>query len=218
MDKFSNSVEISELPVWVIDDDDVRFSIRFALATHNLTVETFASGRAFLSTIRLDQPGCLLLNMDMRTSEGSDVLRALTEAGSPIQVIGLSGHATVRSAVTAMERGVSGFFEKPVDPEELVQKVTRCLAASKLAFAKYRIREVLQTFSRREAQIFELTCQGLTSAEMAEKLFLSQRTVEVHRAHIGKRLGNTPPIAVLYTLLKSSPDDPPLAGKNVKRE
>ncbi|EJW92020.1 hypothetical protein EVA_19874, partial [gut metagenome] len=44
------------------------------------------------------------------------------------------------------------------------------------------------------------------------------RTVEVHRSHIGKRLGNTPPIAVLYTLLKDSPEAPPLAGKNAKRE
>ena len=218
MDKFSNNVDISALPVWVIDDDDVRFSIRFALATHNLTVETFASARTFLAKVRLDQPGCLLLNMDMHALEGPDILLQLRETGSPIKVIGLSGNASVRSAVAAMERGVAGFFEKPVDPEELVEKVKKSLTASNLDYSKYRIREVLRSFSRREAQIFELICQGLTSAEMAEKLFLSQRTIEVHRAHIGKRLGNTAPITILYSLLKHSPEDPPLAGKPSKRE
>ena len=218
MDKFSQNVDISALPVWVIDDDDVRFSIRFALATHNLTVDTFASTRAFLANVDLDQPGCLLLNMDMHACESPDIISQLKDANSPIKVIGLSGNATVRSAVAAMERGVAGFFEKPVDPEELVQKVKKSLAASALDYSKYRIRTVLRTFSRREAQIFELLCQGLTSAEIADKLFLSQRTIEVHRSHIGKRLGNVSPITILYMLLKGTPEDPPLAGKPQKRE
>lgn len=218
MDKFSNNLDISEIPVWVIDDDDVRFSIRFALATHNLTVETFASAAAFLSQIKLDQPGCLLLNMDMPSFEGLDLIDRLAQFGSPIKVIGLSSNASVRAAVTAMERGAVGFFEKPVDPEELVVKVKKALGISKLEFRKFRIRQTLSTFSRREAQIFELTCQGMTSSDMAEKLFLSTRTIEVHRAHIGKRLGNAAPIAILYSLLQNSPDDPPLAGKPVEKK
>lgn len=63
---------------------------------------------------------------------------------------------------------------------------------------------LLQTFSRREAQIFDLVCQGLTNNEIADKLFLSQRTVEVHRSHITKKLGSHTPISVLYELARCS--------------
>jgi two-component system response regulator TtrR len=196
--------------VWIADDDDVRYSIRFALATHGLQAETFASGEEFFEHVDPSQTGCLVLDMTMSGMNGLEVQQRLRDEGSPIKVILLSGHATVRMAVAAMENGAVSFLEKPVDPEELSAKVKKALAESELAGHKAAMRAKLATFSKREAQIFDLICLGLKNSEIAQKLFLSQRTVEVHRAHIMKRLGSEPPIRILYELARRSLDESPL--------
>lgn len=196
--------------VWIADDDDVRYSIRFALATHGLQAETFASGEEFLEHVDPSQTGCLVLDMTMSGMNGLEVQQRLRDAGSPIKVILLSGHATVRMAVSAMENGAVSFLEKPVDPEELSVKVRKALAESELAGRKAALRSRLASFSKREAQIFDLICLGFKNSEIAQKLFLSQRTVEVHRAHILKRLGSEPPIRLLYELARSSLGESPL--------
>ncbi len=201
----SSPVEIcSKLPVWVVDRDDVRFSIRFALATHNFNAMTYASGEAFLQDTNLMQPGCAVLDLTMESMSGLDVQRVLNEANSPIEVIILSGHGSIPAVVTAMKNGAISFLEKPVDPYELIQKVQLGLDRSMKKWQCYQMNLLLQTFSRREAQIFDLVCQGLTNNEIADKLFLSQRTVEVHRSHITKKLGSHTPISVLYELARCS--------------
>ena len=53
-------------PVWVVDNDDVRQTIRFALATHGMNVRTFPSGEAFLEEVDLDRPGVLVLDLHMK--------------------------------------------------------------------------------------------------------------------------------------------------------
>lgn len=201
----SSSVEISsKLPVWVVDEDDVRFSIRFALATHNFNAMTYSSGEAFLQDTNLMQPGCAVLDLTMATMSGLEVQRVLKEANSPIEVIILSGHGSIPDVVTAMENGAVSFLEKPVDPDELTKKVELGLERSMKKWQCYQMNQLLLTFSRREAQIFELVCQGYKNNEIADKLFLSQRTVEVHRAHITKKLGVHTPISLLYELARCS--------------
>ena len=66
-----------------------------------------------------------------------------------------------------------------------------------------RLERLFETLSRRERQIFVLVCQGLRNGDIAELLNLSQRTVEVHRAHISRKLGNASPIRLLYELTQT---------------
>lgn len=206
------------LPVWVVDEDDVRFSIRFALATHNFNAMTYSSGELFLQEVEIMQPGCVVLDLSMHQVSGLDVQRILKEGNSPIEVIMLSGHGTIREAVTAMENGAVTFLEKPVDPDELASKVQLGLDRSARKWQQLQMQKLLQGFSRREAQIFELVCQGLTNSEIATKLFLSQRTVEVHRAHITKKLDPHTPISVLYELVRSITPAELIAGKPKKKK
>ena len=89
-------------PVWVVDNDDVRQTIRFALATHGMNVRTFPSGEAFLEEVDLDRPGVLVLDLHMKGIGGLEVQEKLRSAQSPIAVIFLSGSADMRSVVRAM--------------------------------------------------------------------------------------------------------------------
>ncbi len=177
-----------EIPVWVVDDDEVRYSIRFALATHGIDARTYASGEDFFNLVETDQPGCLVVDLTMPGMSGIEVLKRLRDLDSPIKVIVLSGHGTIRTAVEAMENGAISFMEKPVDPRRPSREDQRRTRRLLLEVCKTRVRHMLRQFSKRETQIFDLVCQGLKNGEIAEKLFLSTRTVESHRANITKRL------------------------------
>ena len=181
-----------KIPVWVVDDDEVRYSIRFALATHGIDARTYASGEDFFNLVE------------------TEVLKRLRDLDSPIKVIVLSGHGTIRTAVEAMENGAISFMEKPVDPDDLLVKINAARDASLLEVCKTRVRHMLRQFSKRETQIFDLVCQGLKNGEIAEKLFLSTRTVESHRANITKRLEDRAPIGILYELARTKLDTSPV--------
>ena len=80
-----------KIPVWVVDDDEVRYSIRFALATHGIDARTYASGEDFFNLVETDQPGCLVVDLTMPGMSGIEVLKRLRDLDSPIKVIVLSG-------------------------------------------------------------------------------------------------------------------------------
>ena len=199
-----------QIPVWVVDDDEVRYSIRFAIATHGIDARTYACGEDFFNLVEPDQPGCLVVDLTMPGMSGIDVLKRLRDLDSPIKVIVLSGHGTIRTAVEAMENGAVSFMEKPVDPDDLLIKIHAACEASLLEVRKTRVRHLLRQFSKRETQIFDLVCQGFKNGEIAEKLFLSTRTVESHRANITKRLDDFTPIGILYELARTRLDTSPV--------
>lgn len=204
---------VAKLPVWVVDDDDVRFSLRFALATHNLNATTYSSGEEFLRSIDPMQPGCVVLDLTIDgILTGTDIQQRLKDMESPIKVVILSRQADIKTVADAMENGAVGFLEKPVDPDVLAEKVLKGLKMSRLAHAQHQMRLLLRSFSRREVQIFELVCRGFKNCEIAERLFLSQRTVEVHRANINRKLDGQAPISVLYELALTDPDANPFAN------
>lgn len=72
-----------KIPVWVVDDDEVRYSIRFALATHGIDARTYASGEDFFNLVETDQPGCLVVDLTMPGMSGIEVLKRLRDLDSP---------------------------------------------------------------------------------------------------------------------------------------
>ncbi len=193
-------------PVWVVDEDEVRESISFALQPHFGDVRSHSSSEGFLSQANLHMPGCVVTDMHTRGLDGRALLDYLKSKESPMTIIFLSSRADVRSAVAAMEAGAVSFFEKPVDPELLAPAVERAIRISVRRYVKTALLRLVGNLSPRERQIFEMICQGFRNTEIAEKLFLSQRTVEVHRAHIARKLGSAGPIRILYEMSLANDD------------
>ena len=107
----------------------------------------------------------------------------------------------LRAAVRALRQGAVSFLEKPVDPEELGDAVAEGLERALRRAQRNRLAERFESLSKRERQIFVLICRGLKNGDIAALLELSQRTVEVHRAHISRKLGDAAPIRLLYELI-----------------
>ena len=137
-----------------------------------------------------------------QTASGS-IQDELARLRSPVSVIILTKETDLRTAVRYLQMGAVSVLEKPVDPEELDHAVDLGLERSILRDRRYRLERLFETLSRRERQIFVLVCQGLRNGDIAELLQLSQRTVEVHRAHISRKLGNASPIRLLYELTQT---------------
>src|SRR5690606_25315514 len=120
---------MSEEPtVVVVDDDDgVRDSVRVLLESVGLQVITFPSATAFLESGVPEDCTCLISDVRMPGMTGIQLQEALTAAGIEIDIIMLTGHGDVRTAVQALKNGAVEFLEKPFDDEELIAAIGRIL-------------------------------------------------------------------------------------------
>jgi two-component system response regulator DctR len=103
-------------------------------------------------------------------------------------VIFLTGHAEVPAAVSVLKRGAFDFFEKPFPGNDLLERVREGMEASRRAGEKAEIEKNLATLSAREFEVLNHLLQGRTNSEIAGMLGISGRTIEVHRAHIFRKM------------------------------
>lgn len=107
--------------VYVVDDDD---SMRRALSVLIMTVGhqsvSFAKPRAFLANYDPNQPGCVVLDVQMPEMSGLEVQHHLNRGGSMLPVILVSGHCDIPTVVQAMKDGAFDFLEKPFRNQELL--------------------------------------------------------------------------------------------------
>jgi two-component system response regulator DctR len=173
----------------IVDDEEViRDSLAWLAQSRGLNARTYAGGEEFLEAISsLDEGGdCVLLDVRMPGMNGIAVFDQLIGRGllPRLPVIFLTGHGDVPMAVDSLKRGAFDFCEKPFNDNVLMDRVEEALAASRKAAANDAIRARLATLSAREREVLDLILAGMMNKVVADKLGISMRTVEVHRAHI----------------------------------
>jgi FixJ family two-component response regulator len=114
--------------VFVVDDDvSVRRGLERLLRSAGYQVRMFSSARDFLEQDRLDDLGCLVLDLRMPGQSGLDLYEALTATGRDRSVVFITGHGDVPTAVRAMKAGAVDFLPKPVDDGVLLEAVARAM-------------------------------------------------------------------------------------------
>jgi two-component system response regulator FixJ len=179
--------------VFVVDDDDaVRDSLRLLLKSAGITCDAYGSAQEFLSRYDASQPGCLVLDVRMPGMSGLEMQQQLNLRGAMLPVIFITGHGDIPMAVEAMQHGAFDFLQKPFRDQELLDRVQRALTRDTETRARLRhtdrIRERLQTLSPREREVLDLVTQGKANKMVAGDLGVSQRTVEIHRAHVMQKM------------------------------
>ena len=186
-------MKILPASVYIVDDDEaVRTSVRFLIRSVGLQAQAFASAQEFLGAYDPRQPGCLLLDVRMPGMSGLDLQQELNRRGATIPVVFITGHGDVPMAVEAMQQGAFDFLQKPFRDQDLLDRVQRALARdtesrSRLA-ARAEILARLATLTPRETEVMRLVTRGKANKVVGAELGVSQRTVEIHRAHVMEKM------------------------------
>ena len=180
--------------VFIVDDDEaVRGSLKLLLKTLGLPAQAFASAQEFLTSFDPGRTGCLVLDIRMPGMSGLELQDALNARGALLPIIFITGHGDVPMAVEAMQHGAMDFLQKPFRDQDLLDRINKALqrdrAGRDLLGNRERIRACMATLTPREREVLTMVTQGKANKVIAADLQLSQRTVEIHRAHVMEKMG-----------------------------
>ena len=180
--------------VYVVDDDaSLRTTLRQLLEAAGHRVITYASAQQLLDQ-RPDEnsPGCILLDIRMRGLSGPELQSRLTEFGSTLPIVFLTGYMDITVTVKALKAGAHNFFIKPVRSDELLKALENAIARHETAFALKgeleALRARLSNLTPRQRQIFEIIVRGKTNKHAARELGSTERTIKAHRQVIMKKM------------------------------
>ena len=179
-----------------------------------LPAVTFASAQEFLRAYLPSQPGCLVLDMRMPAMNGLELQNILRSKGATIPIIFITGHGDVPMAVDAMRNGAFEFLQKPFRDQDLIDRVQEALARDsgnrQTLHEQSRIKACVASLTPREREVLDLLTTGKANKSMANDLGLSQRTVEIHRAHVMDKMGVKSVAQLTRMVLQlESPTSPP---------
>lgn len=184
--------------VHIVDDDAaVRRALRLLMQSVQLDVAVYASAAEFIEaagSIPESERNCLVLDVRMPGMSGLELQTELARRAIDLPAIVISGHGDVPMAVRAMRNGAVTFLEKPVKEQELIDTVLDVLSRPRgqpPPRASAPLEAHRAKLTPRQREVFDLLRQGLRTKEVAKRLDVSPRTVEVHRAKLLERLGAT---------------------------
>jgi DNA-binding NarL/FixJ family response regulator len=193
--------------VLIVDDQSlVRAGFRLVLENHDdLEVVGEASNghEAIHSAGRLE-PDVVLMDIRMPELDGIAATRAIT-AAHPARVLVLTTYDLDEYVYDALQAGASGFLLKDTPPGQLADGI-RAVAAGEALLAPTVTRRLIEEFARvgparrvrpaeldeltpRELEVLQLVARGMSNAEIAVELFLSETTVKTHVTHVLGKLG-----------------------------
>jgi two-component system response regulator FixJ len=182
--------------IYIVDDDPlVRDLLSEVFAHAGFRPVSFVDGASFLLAARERVPACIILDIYMPGRSGLEVLRDLDAANYPAPIFVASGRGDIPTAVEAIKYGAFDFFEKRQEASNLVSRVREAIAARLQRRQNGHSTDIPETFpgsdllTQREREVLALIAGSATNKEAATRLGISQRTVEIHRAHIMHKLG-----------------------------
>src|SRR4249919_2806133 len=180
--------------VHVIDDDaSFRRAMERRLKHAGYEVATYASAQHLLDRPPSESvPGCILLDVQIPELSGPELQERLSELGSTLPIIFLTGYPDVRTTVRTIQAGAEDFLTKPVSSDQLLHAVERAIARHD---ATYRLKSTLGlvlarigTLTPRERQVFELVIRGKQNKQIAHALGATVRTIKAHRQRVMEKM------------------------------
>jgi DNA-binding NarL/FixJ family response regulator len=162
-----------------------------------------ADGLEAVRLIEKLKPDVLVLDLMLPNLNGLEVARRTVRESPRTRIVILSMHTSESYVVAALEAGASAYVCKESSSEELVAAIRKVAAGhrylsaaiSESALHAYQQRakgrplDPYDSLTPREREVLQLTAEGMTGSEIADRLFISARTVETHRKHVTEKLG-----------------------------
>jgi two-component system, LuxR family, response regulator FixJ len=180
--------------VFIVDDDEgVREGLGLLLDTIGQSYELYSSAIEFLDAYEPQRGGCLVLDIRMPRMSGLELQEKLQDLGSLLPIIFITGHGDIPMAVDAMRRGALDFIRKPFREQDLLDRINEALNIDagnrKSVLDRQQLLQKIATLTEREHVVFDHVAAGKMNKAIAHDMGISERTVEVHRSQVMKKLG-----------------------------
>jgi len=163
-------------------------------------VACVGDGREAVQQARDTQPDVVLMDLSMPELNGADATRAILERDPKCRVIVLSMYSQREYVRRALKAGAAGYVVKRSAAKEVVEAIRAVHAGQRYLsprvadvvledYSDERQDDPLTRLSAREREVLQLLAEGRTGAQIAERLSLSQKTVETYRARLVEKLG-----------------------------
>jgi FixJ family two-component response regulator len=180
--------------VHVVDDDaSFRTAIERRLKQAGYEVVTYPSGQHLLDRMPSEsEMGCILLDVRIPGLSGPELQRRLSELGSTLPIVFLTGYPDVRTAVRTIKAGAEDFLTKPVSSDKLLRAIERAMARHEATRGLKSTLDVVRAhigkLTPRERQVFERIVRGQTNKQVANALGTTERTIKAHRQQVMEKM------------------------------
>ncbi|MCE5023852.1 response regulator [Staphylococcus simulans] len=187
--------------VVLIDDHYiVRQGLEFLISTiDDLAVQgSFPNGKAFIAELEQSgqHPDIVLLDLVMPEMNGIEVTEYLKSHYPEIKILVLTSYADDEHVISAINKGADGYEMKDVEPEQLITSIHKVLQGEKIIHPE--VQKVMEDvakkphhvnkLSNREKDVLKEMAKGKTNREIAEALYVSEKTIKTHVSHIFSKL------------------------------
>jgi two-component system invasion response regulator UvrY len=208
---------MKRIKVYLVDDHRMMLDMWNSLLSIDnrfSVVGISTDGRLALEEIKVKLPNVVLMDISMPGISGIDLTRTIKEKFPLTQVLAVSMHTNVLTIKQILSAGASGYMSKTSSFEEMVQAILSVYSGKhyiaediKNLIAEQMLGENednpvnrINSLTKRELEIISMIREGLSSHDIALKLFISQRTVEVHRYNIFKKLNVSNVVSMMKVL------------------
>ncbi len=179
--------------VYIVEDDPaVSDALSQLIQMHGYSTLNFASAEAFMASLEPDWTGCAILDIRLPGLDGLQLQATLSQRGSKLGVIIVTGHGDSKNSRTAFKLGAVDFLEKPIDVDALLEAIATSMSAGaqrQRSDAEYaELASRLERLTARENEVLDLILDGKHSREVAQLLGISPRTVEVYKSRLMEKL------------------------------
>lgn len=180
--------------VHVVDDDaSFRVAIERRLRMAGYDVAAYASAQDLLDRLPgNEESGCILLDVKIPGLSGPELQSRLTEMGSTLPIVFLTGHADTATTVRAIKAGAEDFLTKPVSSAQLLDAVQRAVARQEAAQTHRKklssLQTLLNSLTPRERQVFDMIVRGKINKQIAHELGTTERTIKAHRHQVMEKM------------------------------
>ena len=169
-------------------------------------MRSYTDALDFVEHDDFSDPGCLLLDVRMPKMSGLELQELMSIKGIELPIVFVSGHGDVDMVVHALKHGADDFLQKPVNEVRLLQALDAAVARDLERRAKLKITQTLaetyDTLTDREKEVVGFVAQGLMNKVIADKMGISERTVQIHRGVACKKLGVRTVVDIVKLLQK----------------
>ncbi|WP_299190126.1 response regulator transcription factor [uncultured Aquimarina sp.] len=163
-------------------------------------IATYNTGKKLLDGLVITTPNVLLLDINLPDSNGIELCKLIAKTYPSIAIIGLSNYNETGFVKNMIRNGAKGYLLKNSSKKELIEAIKSTYRGetylpkslqNKLLNESIGIRSssFIPKLTRREKEVLELISKEYTSEEIAEKLFITIKTVEAHRGNLIQKLG-----------------------------